>query len=269
MKKKIMLIVLSLVFMLAGCSNNKEKIETENQHIGSVGNKEVVSPTESKIFVVGLDPNLEPLGYVDENGDIVGFEVDLAKEVARRNGYEVSFKTLEWEEMTKELIDGKINCIWSGYSITEEREQYVLFSEPYVIRGQVIVTMEDSGIKNESDLLGKTISVQKNSQAAIMFSSDKNFIKNAEICEFDTLDECFLDLQSGRSEAIMISESEARNYLENNQNNSYKVLEKVYGGEEYAVGVRKEDEAFVNVINQTLDEMKNDGTYDAIYDRWF
>ena len=255
MKKKLFVFMMLIALCLVGCSSTS-----------------VESPTEKKSFIVGLDDTFAPMGFKDASGEIVGFDVDLAKEVARRNGYDVTFLNVDWDLKETELANGNIDCIWNGYSITEERKQNVLFSDAYMNNSQLIITLNDSGITSKADLAGKVVSVQKNSSAYDAVNSDEAFVaslKNGELVQFDTNNDCFMDLEAGRSAAIVVDETLARYYIKQQPENIYTILDENFGTEEYAVGVRKNDEAFVNVINTTLSEMKADGTFDEIRNRWF
>lgn len=255
MKKKLFVFMMLIALCLVGCSSTS-----------------VESPTEKKSFIVGLDDTFAPMGFKDASGEIVGFDVDLAKEVARRNGYEVTFLNVDWDLKETELANGNIDCIWNGYSITEERKQNVLFSDAYMNNSQLIITLNNSGITSKADLAGKIVSVQKNSSAYDAVNSDEAFVaslKNGELVQFDTNNDCFMDLKAGRSDAIVVDETLARYYIKQQPENIYTILDENFGTEEYAVGVRKNDEAFVNIINTTLSEMKADGTFDEIRNRWF
>ncbi|HIU13694.1 MAG TPA: amino acid ABC transporter substrate-binding protein [Candidatus Fimiplasma intestinipullorum] len=255
MKKKVIALIMLFACCLVGCSTAS-----------------VESPVEKKSFVVGLDDTFAPMGFKDSSGEIVGFDVDLAKEVANRNGYEVTFTNVDWDLKETELANGNIDCIWNGYSITEERKQNVLFSDPYMENSQLIITLNDSGISSKADLAGKVVSVQKNSSAYDAVSQDEAFVaslQNGELVQFDTNNDCFMDLEAGRSDAIVVDETLARYYIKQQPENIYTILDENFGTEEYAVGLRKEDEAFANVINTTLAEMKADGTFDEIRNRWF
>lgn len=255
MKKKLFVFMMLIALCLVGCSSTS-----------------VESPTEKKSFIVGLDDTFAPMGFKDASGEIVGFDVDLAKEVARRNGYEVTFLNVDWDLKETELANGNIDCIWNGYSITEERKQNVLFSDAYMNNSQLIITLNNSGITSKADLAGKVVSVQKNSSAYDAVNSDEAFVaslKNGELVQFDTNNDCFMDLEAGRSDAIVVDETLARYYIKQQPENIYTILDENFGTEEYAVGVRKNDEAFVNIINTTLSEMKADGTFDEIRNRWF
>lgn len=256
MKKRNLLCVFIFLMVLLGCQKAKdpESIEEKNS------------------FIVGFDDTFAPMGFKNDQGEIVGFDVELAKEVAKRLEMEVIFQNVDWDFKENELINGTIDCIWNGYSITDVRKEKVLFSDAYLDNKQIIITLKESGIESKEDLVGKVISVQKNSSAYEAVSEDKNFVaslKDAKLIQFDTNNDCFMDLESGRSDAIVVDETLALYYIKQQNNDIYKILNEDFGKEEYGVGFRKEDTAFAQKVNDTLREIKEDGTFDKIKDRWF
>ena len=158
--KKICALFIILVLLLTGCSSAK----TQD-----------VKQDETKTLVVGLDDTFAPMGFRDDNGELVGFDIDLANAVAEKIGYEVSFQPIDWAMKETELNSGNIDCIWNGYSITEERKTKVSFSTPYLDNAQLIITLADSEIASKADLAGKTVGSKKRSskfgaQATVSFS---------------------------------------------------------------------------------------------------
>lgn len=255
MKKKSMLVMGIMSFMLMACGMNE-------------GNQ----TSDEKTFVMGLDDTFAPMGFKDDNGNIVGFDVELAKEVAKRNNYEVIFQNIDWDFKETELNNGTIDCIWNGYSVTEDRKKEVQFSKSYMENRQIVIVLKDSGIKTLTDLKDKVLSVQKNSSAYEAVCKDTAFVEtlaNKEVIMFDTNNDCFMDLEAGRSDAIVVDETLARYYMKQQDNDIYYVLEENFGTEEYAVGFRKEDNELREMVDTTLEEMKQDGTFDQIKANWF
>ena len=255
--KKIGLCFCLLSVLLFGCQK-----ETQEE----------LSVMKKKSFVVGLDDTFAPMGFKNDDGEIVGFDVELAQEAAKHLGMEVTFQNIDWDLKESELANGNIDCIWNGYSVTEERQQQVLFSDPYLDNRQIIIVLNDSGITSKADLAGKTVSVQKNSSAYEAVMADSEFVSslnNGELVQFDTNNDCFMDLEAQRSDAIVVDETLARYYMRQQSNNIYTVLEEDFGKESYAVGFRKSDEEFCSAINQVLQEIMADGTFDTIKAKWF
>jgi len=231
-----------------------------------------VSSNSEDTFVIGLDDTFAPMSFRNEKNEIVGFDVDLAEEVAKRNGWNIRFQPIDWAMKETELNSGNIDMIWNGYTITDERKEKVNFTEAYLTNSQIIVTLKDSSIYKISDLKDKTVATQAESSSLDAARALDGFIeslKNGKLIEYSTFNEVFNDLESGRTDAIIVDEVLARYYMNNKGEGLYRVLEENLGIEEYGVGVRKEDEDLLNKLNVTLNEMKDDGTYDEIYERWF
>lgn len=227
---------------------------------------------EAKVLVMGLDDTFAPMGFRNEKNEIVGFDVDLANEVALRNGWEIQFQPIDWAMKETELNAGNIDMIWNGYTITEERKEKVNFSDPYLANAQIIVTMADSDIIAIADLAGKAVATQAESSSLDAARAQAGFVeslKDGKLIEYATFNEVFNDLESGRTDAIIVDEVLARYYMNNKGGDAYKVLEENLGPEEFGVGVRKDDAELLDALNATLNEMKEDGTYDEIYGKWF
>lgn len=228
---------------------------------------------EKGTLVVGLDDTFAPMGFRDSDGEIVGFDIDLAKEVGERLDLDVEFQPIDWALKETELTNGNIDLIWNGYTITDERKKQVDFSSPYLENSQIIIVLEDSEIQTKEDLSGKVIAAQQSSSAVDAINADESTIieefANEEVVLYPSNNDVFNDLASERSDAIVVDETLGRYYMKQNEDISYRVLEDNFGEEEYAVGMRKEDDKLTEAINQALEEMKTDGTYDKIYVKWF
>ena len=127
-----------------------------------------------KPIVIGLDDNFPPMGYRDKNGQIVGFDIDLARDVAKKLNRPVEFKPIDWNAKEVELASGRIDAIWNGLSITPEREKKISFSTPYMKDEQIVVVLQNSPIQNLEDLKGKVVGVQNGSTSLAAFQSNKD-----------------------------------------------------------------------------------------------
>ena len=245
---KKLLVMLLVCMMVVGCTGKKEDA-----------------------LVIGVDDTFAPMGFRDENNELVGFDIDLASEMAKKMDVEVKFQPIDWSMKETELNAGNIDLIWNGYTITDKRKEQVNFSDAYLNNKQVIVVLSDSNIKNKDDLKNKMISLQKESSALDAVNADENFVKllKDKPVEFDTNIECFMDLEAKRSDAIVCDEVLARYVIKQRGEENYKVLEDNFGDEEYGIGVRKEDKDLLAQLNKTLKECKDDGTYQSIYNKWF
>ncbi len=234
--------------------------------------KKAVSGGESKTVIMGLDDTFAPMGFRDENGELVGFDIDLAREVFGRNGYEVQFQPIDWSMKETELNSGNIDLIWNGYSITEERKEKVAFTDPYLENRQIIITLADSDISSKSDLAGKKVAVQNGSSTLDAIYKEPEIVESFDGGEpvlFDTNHEAFMDLEAGRVDAVVSDEVLARYYIQQKNPEDYRILDEDFGSEEYGIGLRKEDKELLEMINSTLNEMREDGSFDEIYEKWF
>ncbi|NLJ58254.1 MAG: amino acid ABC transporter substrate-binding protein [Tissierellia bacterium] len=225
---------------------------------------------ETETLIMGLDDTFAPMGFRDETGNLVGFDVDLANEVAKRMGITIEFQPIDWSMKETELNAGNIDLIWNGYTITPARQEMVNFTKPYLENSQIIVTLADSDINTKADLAGRNVTVQAESSALDAINAEPEVAASfGDLAEFATNNEAFIDLEAGRSEALVVDEVLARYYMKLKGEENYKVLEEDFGDEEYGVGVRKEDTELLEKLNEIFDEMINDGTYDEIYSKWF
>lgn len=259
LKKIILFIVLTLsLFLLIGCNNSESNLDSWDDL------------TQRGYFIVGLDDTFAPMGFRDNNGELVGFDIELAKEVADRIGLQVKFQAIDWSLKETELNSKNIDLIWNGYTITENRKEKVNFSIPYLDNKQIIITLSDSNLSSKNDLFNKSIAVQKESSAYDSVIKNTNFVDNLEeIIQLDTNNEAFMDLEAKRVDAIVVDEVLARYYMKLRGEEKYSVLQEDFGKEQYAIGMRKSDKILLEKINLALEEIKNDGTYEKIKNKWF
>ncbi|PET68504.1 amino acid ABC transporter substrate-binding protein [Bacillus sp. AFS001701] len=222
--------------------------------------------------VVGLDDTFVPMGFKDDKGKVVGFDIDLAKEVFKRENMKVTFQPIDWSMKETELKSGNIDAIWNGYSITDERKKKVNFSDAYLKNRQVIITLANSKIKTKSDLKGKNVGIQEGSSSLDAVNKDKNLVKSfngSKPVLYENNNQALMDLESKRVDVVVADETLAKYYMNKRGQNKYKILEDNFGEEEYGIGVRKDDADLLKKINKEISAMKNDGTYDKIYKKWF
>lgn len=273
MKKKLLTLTTLLMILLVGCSGGGNK--QENNAAGDGGNnakQEAAGELDtSKTYVLGMDDTFAPMGFRDEKGELVGFDVELAQAAAEEMGIKIECQPIDWTVKETELDSGNIDFLWNGYSITPEREKKVLFSDPYMDNRQIIVTLKDSPVNSKADLAGKRVTVQGESSALEAVMKDEAFVNAlAEPpVEYATNTECFKDIEAKRCDAIVVDEVLARYYMKQNGEEKYKVLDENFGEEQFAVGMRKDDAALQEALNKALAKLKEDGTYDEIYKKYF
>ena len=251
MKKKIAL-VMSMVLAvasLAGC-----------------GAKEV---TDNKL-VVGFDAEFEPYGFMDENGEYVGFDLDLAQEVCNRNGWELVKQPIDWDAKDMELTSGSIDCIWNGFTINGREDAYT-WSSPYVNNSQVFVTATKSGITDQAGLAGKIVAVQKDSSALAALDSEDNADLKAsfgEMVEFGDYNTAFMELEMGSVDAIAMDIGVAKAQMSSRDQDQFGILNEYLSTEQYGVGFLLGNEALRDKVEATLMEMLKDGTFMEIATKW-
>ena len=222
---------------------------------------------EKGTFVVGLDATFAPLGFLNDENEIVGFDIDIAREVCERLGVELVLQPIDWDAKMFELESKTIDAIWNGFTITPSRQEQVQFSLPYLNNRQIILT-DDTSIDSVSDLAGKKVGVQLQSSGQTALEANAVYANIQEEVKFDTYTLALADLEVGRVDAIVIDETMGR-YINSKLTTPFLVVEEDLGDEEYGIGFRKNDTKLVERINVLLQEMKSDGTSATISDFWF
>ena len=263
-KLTIVAIVATLGTSLVACGGTTQNKSSET--------KKVASTLDKDELVIGLDDTFVPMGFKDESGKLVGFDVDLAEAVAKKLNKKIKFQAIDWSMKETELNNGNIDLIWNGYSISDERKEKVEFSKPYLNNTQVIVTLADSNIKSKSDLAGKKVGAQNESTAVDAVAADGNIMKSfdgGKIVTFADNNDALMDLEAKRLDAIVVDEILARYYMKARGTEKYKILDENFGKEQYGVGIRKGDTKFVEAFNKALDEVIADKTAGEISKKWF
>ena len=220
--------------------------------------------TEGK-FVVGFDAEYPPYGYMDDNGDYTGFDLELAQAVCDLEGWELVKTPIDWNSKDMELNSGNIDCIWNGFTMNGREDSYT-FSVPYVNNSQVIVTADDSGINSLADLAGKTVGVQADSAALALLSKDGDQADLAEtfgdLQQFADYNTAFTELMAGSLDAVAIDIGVAQYQI--NGRDGYKILDEYLNAEQYAVGFKKGNTALCDTVNKDLKTLLDNGTFDKI-----
>lgn len=259
MKKKIALIMalaLSVTTVFAGCGAKDDQKQRESG-----------SGTQ-KTFTVGFDQDFPPMGFVGDDGEYTGFDLDLAKEVADRLDMKFVPKPISWDAKDMELSSGGIDCIWNGFTMTGREDKYT-WSEPYLNNEQVFVVKKDSGIKTQADLAGKVVDVQTDSSAQKALEQQEKLQKSFKelkiVADYNT---AFMDLESGAVDAIAMDIVVAKYQIEQRKAD-FVLLDDALASEEYAVGFLKGNDELRDKVQKTLEEMAEDGTIKKISEKWF
>ena len=269
--KKTWIFLLAATFavslLIAGCGG--KQADTSKQ----TGDQSWDKIKENGKIVVGLDDNYPPAGFRDEKGELVGVDIDLAKEAAKRLGVEAEFKPVQWDGVLMNLKNGDIDLIWNALGITPERQKEIGFTDVYMEDRNIVVVKSGSSIKSKADLAGKIIGLQLGSTAEPAVNNDPIASEIKEIRKFESPTQALMDLDAGRIDAVVTNEMNAR-YLITTEKTADKFYvltaeEGDFGNEPYGVGVRMEDKAFLDELNRVMDEMKADGTSAEISKKWF
>ena len=270
--KKISLAVFAMMMVamlavFAGCSSSSDT-NSGTADSGTAQDNSLQNVLDKGTLVLGLDDSFPPMGFRDENNNIVGFDIDVATEVANRMGVELKLQPLEWSTKEMELNTGSVDCLWNGLSIDDERKQAMDLSEPYMTNRMVLVVLNDSEYTDQASLAGKTIGVQNGSTAEKILE-ESDFAKTiGNTIGFKDNVTAFMELETKGIDAIFMDEVVA-NYAITSQNKDFKVLEDGLTEEEYAVGFKKGNTALKNEVQKYIDEMKADGTMTQISEKWF
>ncbi|QIL81505.1 amino acid ABC transporter substrate-binding protein [Diaphorobacter sp. HDW4A] len=262
MKKIAAVALLALGAALVGCSKNETPAP-------SAAPAPAPAPAAITKIVVGLDDSFPPMGFRDEKNELVGFDIDMAREAAKRMGVEAEFKPIDWSAKEAELSGKRVDALWNGLTITDERKEKIGFTSPYMENHQIIVVAAKSAINNKSDMSGKVVGAQEGSSAVDAVKKDDAVFKSFK--EFKTFGDnvtALMDLSAGRLEAVVVDEVVGRYYVAKKPD-EYRVLEENFGTEDYGVGVRKDDTALLEKLNKAMGEMKTDGTAAKIATQWF
>ena len=222
-------------------------------------------------LILGLDDSFPPMGFKDENGEIVGFDIDVAREVCAILGVELKLQPIDWNSKEMELNTGNIDCIWNGMSVSPEREEAMSLSIPYLDNHMALVVLPDSGIATVADMAGKNLAVQTGSTAEEALDAPEGAdLKNAVASVNGFADNltALMDLETGASDAVLIDDVVA-NYLIATSGKNMVVLNDFLYAENYAIGFRKDDVALTEAVNGALRELKANGKLAEIATKWF
>ncbi|HEX3022000.1 MAG TPA: amino acid ABC transporter substrate-binding protein [Lachnospiraceae bacterium] len=267
MKKILALVlVMGMVFSLAACKNSSKDTDTKS----STGTTESTKSSDKDTITVGFDQDFPPFGYVGDDGEFTGFDIEMAKECVKRMGKEIVLQPINWDAKDMELEAGTIDCIWNGFTINGREDQYT-WSKAYMDNSQVVVVKADSGIKSLADLAGKVVEVQKESSAQSALEDETHTELLASFGQFLTVDQyntAFMDLESGAVDAIAIDIGVAKFQLQGKED-QFTILDEQISTEQYGIGFLKGNEELRDQVEKTLMEMVDDGTFAEISNKYF
>ena len=239
---------------------------------GGETKKDADAPKPKKVYVIGLDAEYAPMGFKDEAGELVGFDIDLAKEVARRMGVEFEFRPIIWDQKEAELNSGRIDIIWNGLDITPERKAYVLYSKPYLDNRQLLLVKKNRGFNIQSvyDLAGKIVATQSGSNSEGYVEGDSTLRNSlADFITYPSFSMAFKDLHDEKIDVLIVDEVAGR-YEKSKHEDELDLIEIPVGiATELGIGFRLGDVELRDEVQKTFDDMIADGTAKKISEKWF
>ena len=285
MKKRAVSVMLTAAMvsaMLAGCGSKNAETQSaaDTTAESAVSGDETSADTQAAdaettdasktdgTFTVGFDQDFPPMGFVGDDGEYTGFDLELAQEVAKRLGLEYKAQPIAWDSKDMELESGNIDCIWNGFTMTGREDDYT-WTEPYMANQQVFVVANDSDINSQADLAGKIVEVQADSSAeAALKEAPELTATFKELLTTADYNTAFMDLEQGAVDAIAMDVIVA-GYQIQQRNADFKILDDSLSEEEYGVGFKKGNTELRDKVQSTLEEMAEDGTLQEVSEKWF
>ena len=280
MKKRLLSAVMAsaMVLSLAACGGAKTETTTaaetsaetkeETTAAGTTTAETIAAASTGGTLIVGFDQDFPPMGFVGDNGEYTGFDLDLAKEVAKRLGLEYKAQPIAWDSKDMELESGNIDCIWNGFTMTGREDDYT-WTTPYMANKQVFVVANDSDIKSQADLAGKVVEVQADSSAETALKENPDLTNTfGKLLTTPDYNTAFMDLEQGAVDAVAMDTIVA-GYQIKQRNADFRILDDALSEEEYGVGFKKGNTELRDKVQATLEEMAADGTLAKISDEWF
>ena len=257
--RKIFLPLMLMLLILTGCGGGED---SDN----------VNSTKYNRMLVVGLDDHYAPLGFRNDKNEFVGFDIDLAKETARRMGVEFKFRPIDWDNKREELTSGNVDMLWNGCDITDERKEYMIYSKPYMDNRQILLVRRgnDLNIRTAGDLTGKVVGTQAGSSSENYVNDTPNFKSTfAAFKTYRNFKDAFAELDSGAVDVLICDEIAAR-YEISRIPPKFEVIEVTIGPAcEIGIGFRKDDVELRDRVQKAFDSMVADGTAKKISEQWF
>lgn len=272
MKKKLLVIAACLLLTLsclAGCSSN-------DKQSSNAGQQNATEPTgwayieDKGEMIIGLDDAFAPMGFRDENGNLVGFDIDLANAVGEVLGINMVFQPINWDSKDLELSSKRIDCIWNGMSVLPERIEAYSLTKKYLNNKIVIMTLDpELQITSTADLANVKLGTQVSSAALSTMQSNPDWATfEANVTEYATYDEAILAMQGGRVQAIVVDQVLGE-YKNANMDSQMSVCEFDFGDDFYAIGCRKGETDVADKINEAIQTLIDNGKAAEISEKWF
>lgn len=254
--------ILAVTLSACGGTGADNKADSNNNANGKTAAN--TAKAEGDNFTVGFDANFPPYGYKDEKtGEYVGFDLDLAAEVAKRNGWKLVKQPIDWDAKDMELNSGTIDCLWNGFTINGREDKYT-WSKPYVDNSIVFVTKTADKIADTKGLAGKNVLVQADSSAlaALKDENKQDLVSSfASLTEVPDYNQAFMNIEAGAADAVAVDVGVAKYQLSQREAGLFTIMEPPFSSEQYGVGFKLGNEALRDQVQKSLDEMISDGTF--------
>ena len=281
MKKRVLCAAIAsmMVLSMAACSSGStaattaetKASEAETTTVAASSEKAedaTAAGTEGGTLIVGFDQDFPPMGFLGDNGEYTGFDLELAQEVAKRLGLEYQAQPIAWDAKDMELESGNIDCIWNGFTMTGREDDYT-WTKPYMANTQVFVVRNDSGIEGKDGLAGKVVECQTDSSAEAALKEDPDLTSTfGQLLTTADYNTAFMDLEQGSVDAIAMDVIVA-GYQIKQRNADFTILDDSLSAEEYGVGFKKGNTELRDKVQATLEDMAKDGTMKEISEKWF
>lgn len=281
MKKRVLCAAIAsmMVLSMAACSSGStaattaetKASEAETTTVAASSEKAedaTAAGTEGGTLIVGFDQDFPPMGFLGDNGEYTGFDLELAQEVAKRLGLEYQAQPIAWDAKDMELESGNIDCIWNGFTMTGREDDYT-WTEAYMANTQVFVVRNDSGIEGKDGLAGKVVECQAYSSAEAALKEDPDLTSTfGQLLTTADYNIAFMDLEQGSVDAIAMDVIVA-GYQIKQRNADFTILDDSLSAEEYGVGFKKGNTELRDKVQATLEDMAKDGTMKEISEKWF
>ena len=281
MKKRVLCAAIAsmMVLSMAACSSGStaattaetKASEAETTTVAASSEKAeetTAAGTEGGTLIVGFDQDFPPMGFLGDNGEYTGFDLELAQEAAKRLGLEYQAQPIAWDAKDMELESGNIDCIWNGFTMTGREDDYT-WTEAYMANTQVFVVRNDSGIEGKDGLAGKVVECQADSSAEAALKEDPDLTSTfGQLLTTADYNTAFMDLEQGSVDAIAMDVIVA-GYQIKQRNADFTILDDSLSAEEYGVGFKKGNTELRDKVQATLEDMAKDGTMKEISEKWF
>lgn len=246
----IMVLVVAVVILAMGLAKKEER--------------------EKDTFTIGLDDSFPPMGFRNEENEIVGYDIDVAKAVCEKLGLELNIQPISWAAKEEELNSGNIDCIWNGFAITEEREKTMTLSNVYLKGGTIFIVNPSTNFSKQEDLKGKRVGVQNGSTQQKDLETTEFGKSLGEVVTYGDYLTALMDLETGRIDAVYMSRISG-NYIIKSKNKNFKTFESegINSSKGMVVAFKKENTNLRDKVQNALEELKQEGVLKQISEKWF